>query len=168
MKTGFSIWVLYLMAIIGFRTWGSVPFARDFAALEGLVKPVEQPYRQEMCLNGRWQFQPVPVPAGYRRNQGIPPELPPPGDAWESTLIRIPSPWNANTYNTGRKVGSGTEHPYWPDSVWFPSYPASWDGVEMGWLRRTFQVPRGWDGKRVLLHFQAVAGGCRVLVNGRP
>ena len=37
----------------------------------------------------------------------------------------------------------------------------------MGWLKRTFNVPREWDGKRIVLHFEAVAGDCVVMVNGR-
>ena len=143
-------------------------FARDFAALEGYVKPQEVPWRQELCLNGSWQFQPVAIPRGYQRNQGIPPELPPPGADWEPTPIRIPSPWNANTYGCGRDVGAGTKHPYWPDSVWFPSYPKTWDGVQMGWLRRRFIIPRTWQNDRIWLHFEAVAGGCQILVNGQP
>ncbi|HWH68481.1 MAG TPA: glycoside hydrolase family 2 TIM barrel-domain containing protein, partial [Candidatus Sulfotelmatobacter sp.] len=64
--------------------------------------------------------------------------------------------------------GAGTPHPYWPDSVWFPSYPAAWDHVQMGWLRRTFRIPQSWGDKRVVLHFEAVAGGCQVLINGKP
>jgi beta-galactosidase len=118
-----------------------VRFTRDFAALEGFVKPVEQPCRQEVCLNGSWQFQPVTVPAGYQRDQGIPPELSLPTGTWETTPIKISSPWNINIWGCGRNVGVGTPHPYWPDSVCFPSYPALWDGVEMGWLRRNFQIP---------------------------
>jgi beta-galactosidase len=146
----------------------TVRFSRDFAALEGYVKPVEQPARLELCLNGSWQFQPVEIPAGWRKNQGVPPQLSSPTTHWEATPIKIPSPWNANTYGCGREVGAGTEHPYWPDSVWYPSYPAAWDGVQMGWLRRTFRVPADWGDKRVLLHFEAVAGGCTVLINGQP
>src|ERR1043165_2296997 len=116
-----------------------VRFNRDFAALENFVKPVERPFRQEVCLNGSWQFQSVTVPAGYKRDQGAPPELPPPTNAWEATPIKIPSPWNANTYGCGRNVGLGTEHPYWPDSVLVPRYPASWDGAVMGSLLPTFR-----------------------------
>ncbi|RYG87664.1 MAG: beta-galactosidase, partial [Alphaproteobacteria bacterium] len=36
----------------------------------------------------------------------------------------------------------------------------------MGWLRRTFRVPAGWKGKRLILHFEAVAGECQIQVNG--
>ena len=40
-------------------------FPRSFSPQEGLIKPVEKPYRDEICLNGSWQFQPMPLPAGY-------------------------------------------------------------------------------------------------------
>jgi len=131
--------VALLAVIFGFANGASaeaVRFTNDFAALEGFVKPVEQPWRRELCLNGSWQFQPALVPADWDRDQGTPPEMPPPTGSWDSTPIKIPSPWNANVYGLGRNVGVGSPNPYWPDSVWFPSYPASWDGVEMGWLRR--------------------------------
>lgn len=39
--------------------------------------------------------------------------------------------------------------------------------VERLWYRRTFTVPAGWKGKRILLHFGAVDWESQVLVNGR-
>jgi beta-galactosidase/beta-glucuronidase len=36
------------------------------------------------------------------------------------------------------------------------------------WYRRTFQVPEKWQGRRVLLHFQAVDWESTVYVNGKP
>ena len=147
---------------------GRIEFNRDFAAAEGWVKPVEQPYRQEICLNGRWQFQPMPLPGGWKRDTGQAPELSMPSpDRWEATPIKIPSPWNVNAWGAGRNVGEGTPHPYWPSSVYFPSYPPRWDGVEMGWLRRTFRVPESWGDRRVVLHFEAVGGQAQVFVNGK-
>ncbi len=145
-----------------------VECALDFAPAEGWVRPPERPLRDEVCLNGSWRFQPVDVPAGFERGGGTPPELPAPrADGWNATPIRIPSPWNVNTWGGGRDVGEGTARPYWPDSVYFPEYPAAWDRAEMGWLQRSFRVPDGWAGRRIVLHFEAVAGECRVLVNGR-
>ncbi len=35
------------------------------------------------------------------------------------------------------------------------------------WYRRTFEIPRGWKGKNVLLHFGAVDWQTRVFVNGK-
>lgn len=148
---------------------GAVEFAGDFAPAEGFVKPQEKPLRAEVCLNGAWQFQPVAVPTNFQRGTGVPPVLPQPkADGWDAVPIKIPSPWNVNAWGCGRDVGAGTAHPLWPDSVYFPSYPAAWDHVEMGWLRRTFRVPADWVERRVVLHFEAVAGECQVFVNGQP
>jgi hypothetical protein len=40
-------------------------------------------------------------------------------------------------------------------------------GDTAGWYRRTFTVPAGWRGRRVLLNFGAVTWAARVYVNGR-
>lgn len=158
----------FIAAFVAIQAQGRVEFAGDFAPAEGFVKPQEKPFRDEVCLNGAWQFQPMAVPADFKRGAGEPPGLPAPkNDGWDATPIKIPSPWNVNTWGCGRNVGAGTEHPLWPDSVYFPSYPESWDRVEMGWLRRTFRVPTDWKDRRVVLHFEAVAGDCQVLVNGQ-
>jgi beta-galactosidase len=144
-------------------------FALPFAPSEGFVKAPERPTRQEISLNGRWQFQPIAVPAGFQRDTGIPPELAPPNpENWEKMPIKIPSPWNVNTWGNGRDTGEGSLQPYVADSLYYPSYPAQWDGVEMGWLRRSFAVPANWENRRIMLHFEAVAGQAQILVNGKP
>ena len=149
-------------------TLASVPFPHQFAPQEGVVKPPEQPFRQELCLNGLWQFQPVAIPGSYKQDQGVAPELSPPQpDGWAATPIKIPSPWNVNTWGPGRRDARDLKRVYWPDSVYYPSYPAQWDSVRMGWLRRSFHVPSDWRGRRILLHFEGVAGQCQAAVNGR-
>jgi beta-galactosidase len=143
-------------------------FSRDFAPSEDWVKPEEAPFRSAVCLNGNWEFQPVAVPAGFVRDTGQAPELgPPAAGAWEKTPIKIPSPWNVNDWGSGGDAGPGTGHPFWPGSSYYSSYPQSWEHAEMGWLRRKFSVPPEWKDKRIVLHFEAVAGDCQVLVNGR-
>ncbi|HTH83644.1 MAG TPA: glycoside hydrolase family 2 TIM barrel-domain containing protein [Mucilaginibacter sp.] len=144
-----------------------VKFNHDFSPAEGIIKPQEQPYREEICLNGKWDFQPVAIPANWVANQGIAPELTAPQDGkWEDTKIKIPSPWNVNSWGGGSNVGKGTNQPYSPSSVYYPSYPKSWEGVRMGWLKRQFNVPVQWTGKRILVHFEAVMGDFVVMVNG--
>ena len=165
-------WISVLFFALGIPlvpvTQGAVSFSRDFSPQEGVIKAPEQPCRQELCLNGLWQFQPMAVPKDYKRNQGVAPELTlPQADAWSETPIKIPSPWNINTWGTGQRERKGPDRLYWPDSVYFPSYPAKWDHVQMGWLRRSFRVPGDWNGRRIILHFEAVGGDCQVLVNGR-
>ncbi|MDP4238195.1 MAG: glycoside hydrolase family 2 TIM barrel-domain containing protein [Bacteroidota bacterium] len=144
-----------------------VKFRRDFSPAEGIVKPQEAPYREEICLNGKWDFQPVNIPKDWKSNTGNAPELMPPIEGkWERTKIKIPSPWNVNEWGGGSKVGKGTDRPYSPSSVYYPSYPQSWADVRMAWLRRSFQIPSSWNGKRIVLHFEAVMGDFVVFVNG--
>jgi len=159
---------LLILALITDCALAGVTSPREFSSESGMVPTLEQPYRQELCLNGLWQFQPVPLPNGYKRNQGDTPELTPPlGDAWSKTPIKIPSHWNVNTWGGGRIGKRPADQLYWPDSVYYPSYPAEWDRTEMGWLRRGFRVPEAWRNQRVILHFEAVSGECQVLLNGQ-
>ncbi|HWQ90725.1 MAG TPA: glycoside hydrolase family 2 TIM barrel-domain containing protein, partial [Clostridia bacterium] len=157
-----------LLVSAGAATADRIHFTLPFAPAEGWVKPQEAPFRAELCLNGSWHFQPVAVPREFKPGVGVPPELPAPDPGkWDPTPLKVPSPWNVNTWGCGRDVGAGTRRPYWPDSVYYPSYPAAWDEVQMGWLRRSFQVPAEWTGRRIVLHFEAVAGDCEVRINGR-
>ena len=143
-------------------------FRYDFAPQEGFVKTPEQPLRQELCLNGLWRFQPLPVPRGYEWDKGIVPELPPPAaDKWETVPIKIPSPWNANHWGNGPLAGAATDKPYGPESVYYPSYPAHWIHCHMAWMERAFRVPATWpEHGRLVLHFESVAGECQVWLNG--
>lgn len=132
-----------------------------FAPGQDWVQQGEKPFRQEICLNGNWQFQPVPLPQQFK--EGIDPAPPLPGasgNRWEKTPIRIPSPWNVNSFADKNGLGG--------DFRTYPSYPKAWEDIKMGWLRKTFTVPAGWKGKLVGLHFEAVAGDVQVLVNGKP
>jgi Glycosyl hydrolases family 2, sugar binding domain/Glycosyl hydrolases family 2, TIM barrel domain/Glycosyl hydrolases family 2 len=134
----------------------AVSFPHVFSPQTGLTAPVEQPWRQELCLNGSWQFQPIALPANYDLKNGTP-QLPEPLDKdWSATPIRIPSPWNINAFGLGGFVART-----------FPSYPAEWEKARMGWLRRTFKVPANWNDKCLVLHFEAVSGSVQVFVNGK-
>lgn len=143
--------------------------ASEFSPQEGTVAAVEHPFRREICLNGKWRFQPVALPDGYEWNCGIVPELPlPRRDGWESVPVKVPSPWNVNTWGCGTSVGEGTDRPCDPDSLYYPSYPESWRHVRMAWIERSFSLPDAPAGdERWMIHFEAVAGDCRVRVNGR-
>ncbi|MCE5177549.1 MAG: glycoside hydrolase family 2 [Porphyromonadaceae bacterium] len=130
-----------------------------FAPSEGFFSQVEKEIRKEICLNGRWEFQAVPLPEGYRQGGGVAPALPlPDGNKWEETKIKIPSPWNINSFANRNLEG--------PDHRNYPSYPERWNEVKMAWMRRTVQIPADWDGYQIGLHFEAVAGFAEVYVNG--
>ena len=158
-----SLWMSVILTAAS-PGWGAsepakrLTFSRAFAPSEGMVSVPERPSRQELCLNGFWQFQPVPLPAGYQPDRGDAPALPLPASAqWDKTPIKVPSPWNVNAFNQG---DGG-------DFRCFPSYPVAWEKAQMGWLKRSFVVPNAWKGRRLRLHFEAVAGDTVVFVNGR-
>jgi len=137
-----------------------VDFNHAFAPSETWVKAPEKPLRDDISLNGLWQFQPVALPAKYRQGDDPAPELTPPlADGWEKTPLKVPSSWNVNSF--ADRDGQGG------DFRCYPSYPKAWEKAKMGWLRRNFTVPAAWKGRRVLIHLAAAAGDLQFQVNGR-
>lgn len=132
-----------------------VIFNHPFAPQQGLIPDVEQPYREEICMNGSWQFMPVAVKNDISLEE-IKNPVYPTNPIWEKVPYKVPSPWNVNSFSEG---GGG-------DFVAFPSYPESWETAQAGWLRKTVRVPDSWDRSRIMLHFEAVAGYSQVYVNG--
>ena len=51
----FALLSLQVNALSAFAD--KVIFPHAFAPQDGLVSPYEEPMRQELCLNGSWQFQ---------------------------------------------------------------------------------------------------------------
>lgn len=132
----------------------------DFSTETGYLRPGEYDFRSEICLNGKWDFQPVALPDGFTAGESTP-ELPlPDPQRWESVKLKVPSPYNINALVDGDGIPSG-------DFVCYPSYPKSWNLVKMGWMRRRLRVPEDWAGKNFLLHFEAVCGHCQVYIDGK-
>lgn len=149
--------ILQVVFVSGLDAKTTYPFR--FAPSQGIVNDSERPYRDEICLNGYWLFQPVATPVGYRQGAGIAPELPTPApDGWSSTRIKIPSPWNINDFSYRNLEG--------PDHRNYPSYPQEWNNVLMAWMKKTVRVPGDWAGESIKLYFEAVAGNTEVYVNG--
>lgn len=137
-----------------------VEYPGVFAPTESLVKPAEKPYRQDLSLNGLWQFQKIELPANFKEGVDIVPELTPmQAGNWEKTPVKIPSPWNVNNFADDHGKGG--------DFRTYPSYPKEWEKIKMGWLKRKFTVPESWKDKQLILHFDAVAGDAEILINGK-
>ena len=160
----FSLLILLLLLdMVSINGNCAVEFSDRFAPHQGLICDYEKPFRQELCLNGKWAFQPVDIPHGYKWDTGVAPELTLPKDGkWEETPVKVPSAWNVNMWGMWREPGK-----YDPVPLYFPSYPDKWRHVSMGWLSKEFALPDNFKGKRLVLHFDAVAGESRVIVNGK-
>jgi hypothetical protein len=137
-----------------------VNFDHAFAPSETWVKNPEKPLRDDISLNGSWQFQPIALPSSFRQGNDPAPALPDPTeDGWDKTPLKIPSPWNVNSFADSKGLGG--------DYRCYPSYPKSWETVKMGWIRRNFTVPAAWKGRRILIHVGAAAGDLQFKINGQ-
>jgi len=132
-------------------------FDGEFAPAGSISSETSPPFRQEISLNGRWQFQSIPVPSDWVAGMGKAPALAEPtAKGWDEVPIKIPFPWNANSY--GEADGGEFRA--------FLSYPKLWEKVDMAWMRREFRVPSE-KNQRVILKLDAVAGDVWVRVNGQ-
>lgn len=141
-----SLFCFLLLFVFTVSVFASVSFKADFAPDSGVINDIEKPYKADICLNGAWDFQ-GGVSYDYTLDK----------NAWSKIKISIPSPWNVNSFS----AGDGG------DFISYPSYPKDWDSYGTGIMRKTFDIPKLWDGKRVYVEFSAIAGGFEVFVNGK-
>ncbi|TRX60169.1 glycoside hydrolase family 2 [Fulvivirga sp. M361] len=121
-----------------------------FNPMKGMVSEVEKPFREELSLNGRWQFMPV-----YTKDISL---FQKPGSFdWDAIPLKVPSPWNVNSFAEGNGG----------DFLTYPSYPKAWEKAAMGWMKKEFMLPKSWDNKQIKLHFEAIAGFAKIYINGQ-
>lgn len=131
-----------------------VNFTNDFAPTESFVKAQEKPYREDICLNGLWKFSPIYKAEKLKKEEILNPTVP--NDIrWDNIPLKVPSPWNVNSF----AKGDGG------DFITYPSYPKSWEAARAGWLMRKFPYRKEWKNKRLILHFDAVNGYSQIFVN---
>jgi len=150
MKKNVTVILLLIWWLTNSFAGNPVNYPWVFNPKEGIVNIEEKGYRDEICLNGTWKFMPV-----YGTNVSdfsLPKQF-----SWEKTPIKIPSPWNVNSFTDGRGGDFRT----------FPSYPKAWEKAQIGWMQKDVQVPSDWKGKHMVLHFDAVMGKTQVYVNGK-
>jgi beta-galactosidase len=152
--------LLFFYSIAALNAADVLYYNHVFAPSDGYVSKFERPLRNEICLNGYWDFQAMALPSGYKQGGGVAPELSKPAaGGWDKVKIKIPSPWNINSFANRNLEG--------PDHRNFPSYPTEWENVKMAWMKKNVIVPGDWNDKRIIIRFEAVAGNSEVYVNGK-
>lgn len=127
-----------------------LPAVVDMQAFNPPTLPGPRPTtRQEICLNGAWEFCPLYDDRPLTSEELL--KLPPlPTSGWGT--IRVPGKW--------RQV-------WGHEAVDAFGYPREWSRANRGWYRRTFVAPQLPFGRRLKLQFHGVLVYCEVLVNGR-
>lgn len=126
------------------------PYADEAAAIEG--KGSASPWVES--LNGKWKFCWSKTFAG--RPQGF--EKPSfDVSGWEE--IKVPANWEFEGFDSPIYSNIRYPHPVNP-----PKVGRIWQPV--GAYRRTFTVPKDWDGRQVFLHFDGIMSAGYVWVNG--
>ena len=158
MKMRMITWIFLLIHAGVMAQDNKLVFDAVFAPSEGFVNRTEKKYRKEICLNGSWEIQTMRLPKTYKQGAGEAPVLEQPTALdWSETKIKIPSPWNVNSFANRDLQG--------PDHRNFPSYPKAWEEAKMAWMKKKVTVPADWAGKTIKLHFEAVSGYAEVYVN---
>ena len=97
------------------------PYNQVFNPMHSFVNETEKPFRDELSLNGKWQCMPV---SETNMSKFVKPET----FQWDAVPLKVPSPWNVNSFSKGEGG----------DFLTFPSYPKSWERAQMGWMKKGF------------------------------
>lgn len=124
------------------------------------VEPSSDSY---MTLNGRWKFNWVKQPSErpvnfFKENYDV--------SAWSE--IDVPSCWEMKGYGT--PFYTNVTLPFYCIPSKIVPVKGSLTETEpnpVGSYRREFELPSGWDGKEVYLHFDGVYSAFHVWVNGK-
>ncbi len=128
-----------------------IPF-REAGEVLGSRRTEESPYF--LSLNGTWKFHWSPGPAERPEAfhaQGFD------DGGWDD--IRVPGNWELQGF--GIPIYTDTDYP-------FPANPPRVPHGDnpVGSYRRTFELPREWQGRRAFLHFAGVRSAMYVWING--
>jgi beta-galactosidase len=115
-------------------------------------------------LNGEWKFNWVANPGECPTNFF---ETNFDDSNW--TNIEVPSNWQMKGFGTPIYLGSGYPFKIDPPRV-TDEPPTNWTAFAqrdpVGSYRKTFELPKNWDGRRVFIHFDGVDSAFYLWVNG--
>lgn len=114
--------------------------------------PARSPWA--LCLDGAWRFHlapnPLAVPPGFER---------PDFDDRDWGRIEVPGHWTLQGYD--RPIYTNIRMPFSHRPPFVPT-----DDNPTGLYRRSFELPPGWEGRRVIAHFGGVESFFYLWVNG--
>jgi beta-galactosidase len=172
-------WFLLLLCLIivqsvrsdGVREWENLaiyqinrePARASFRPVFSLVAG-QNPFINQLSLNGSWKFNWVPEPSArpvdfYRADFD--------DASWKT--IPVPSNWELQGYGTPIYISAGYPFRIDPPRVTTApdsSYTTFKERNPVGSYRRTFDFFPEWKGRQVFLHFDGVSSAFYVWING--
>lgn len=122
------------------------------------VSREESPYKKS--LNGNWRFY------WQMGLENLPEnffEIGFDDSGWD--FLSVPSVWQLNGYSKPFYYASTFSRAFSMKKSKIPSIKHSLQ--EIGLYRRNFDVPQGWDGREIYIHFGAAKSALEVYVNGK-
>ena len=116
--------------------------------------------RNNTCLNGWWDFQPVLTQEGKKHCK--PGTIP--AQNWLTKGMIVPGSWKSKT--GGRIIESTKVWLNWRMSDSY-GFPPQWDTTRTAWYRRTFHVGKISKEKSYFLRFDGVLRESWIYVNGK-
>lgn len=129
-----------------------------YNSLDLAVQNEENKAENYLLLNGIWKFNWVKSPElrpkdFYKEDYST--------QNWHD--IKVPSNWEIEGY--GIPIYTNTQYPFARRKPNPPDIPDGYNPV--GSYKRTFDVPKGWDGKELFIHFGAVKSAFYIWINGK-
>jgi beta-galactosidase len=129
----------------------AMPYATEQQAIDNNY--AKSPYY--LSLNGTWQFHWSPVPE--QRPEGFYHEN---YDASAWATIKVPGNWETQGFGIPIYTNITYPHPVNPPYIAHSDNPT-------GCYRRTFTIPKEWQSRRIILHFESSLTAMRVWINGQ-
>ena len=129
-----------------------------YNSLDLAINNDENKAENYLLLNGIWKFNWVKSPElrpkdFYKEDYST--------KNWND--IKVPSNWEIEGY--GIPIYTNTQYPFAPRNPNPPDIPDGYNPV--GSYKRTFDVPKNWDGKELFIHLGAVKSAFYIWINGK-
>ena len=93
----YKLFVLFLLMLFSYSSNAHTKFKQTFTPKQGMMTDVENPFRDEIGLNGFWQFMPLTLAKGTTPNE-IKSQMLPTTGSGNNILAKALSPWNLSGF----------------------------------------------------------------------
>lgn len=131
----------------------------SYESREAALQNEREKSSQWRSLNGTWDFKFVKGVSNRLEGFASPDFRP---DDWD----KIPVPSNMEIQGYGYPIYTNVSYEFYPHWNFNPPYVNDLEDNNIGYYRRTFEIPQDWDGQQVFIHFGSIKSVGFVWING--